>query len=190
MAGKVLEIALMGNPILAQKARLVMDVFSPETKTALEDMQATIDNMRCTGLAATQVGILLRIFMFHIPVTKPTHPLYKLTPEYDPEGVPWTTLINPVITSLSDEMIEGWEACLSLPTLTGKVSRHKSIEYTYLTPEGKQQTRVAHGFHAVVVQHECDHLDGILYPERMTDLRTLGYREEVIQRMTNQGTCI
>lgn len=183
MSGRILRIAQMGHPILKEPSKPVENPLSDEIKTLIKDMEATIRHLNCSGLAAPQVFIPLRVVLFRI-FAKTDNPAYELTPEYDPEGVPWTIMINPVITPLSNEIKIGWESCQSLIALMGKVPRYQSIEYTFLNQEGQTEKRIAHGFHARVVQHECDHLDGILYPQRMTDLREFGYKEEIIKQFS------
>jgi peptide deformylase len=180
MAGRVLRIAQIGSPILYEKCQPVESPKDPEVQSLIRDMEATVAYMNCSGLAAPQVFVPLRIVLFRV-LTTTTNPAYQLTPEFDPDGVPWTLMINPVVTPLTDEITIGWEQCLSLNGLMGKVPRFHSIQYTFLTPEGEEVKRIAHGFHARVVQHECDHLDGILYPQRMKDMRDFGFREEVIK---------
>lgn len=179
---KILTIASMGNPKLYEVSQPVQNLFDPEIQNLIKSMKQTVDQLNCSGLAAPQVFVPLRIVMFRV-MTETTNPGYVLTPEFDPDGVPWTTMINPIITPLTDQMDTQWESCLSLPGLMGKVPRYFSIEYTFLTPEGKKITRTAHGFHARVVQHECDHLDGILYPQRIKDLRDFGFKEEIVKTL-------
>lgn len=183
MPGKVLPIITMGHPLLRKVSQPVKDPRANEVQILIEDMEATVESLNCSGLAAPQVSIPLRVVLFRIMKTS-TNPVYQLTPEYDPEGVPWTLMINPVVTPLSEEIILGWEPCLSLPGLLGKVPRYRSIQYSYLNGEGKEESRIAHGFHARVVQHECDHLDGILYPDRLQDISDLGFREEILKQIS------
>lgn len=180
MSGKILRIAQMGHPLLKEKANLVKDPFDLKVTELIKDMEATVKYLNCTGLAAPQVLVPLRIVIFRV-MTTTDNPAYELTPEYDPEGVPWTVMINPTITPLSDEMKVGWESCLSLPGLIGRVSRYQSIEYRFLNKEGNAETRIAHGFHARAVQHECDHLDGILYPTKIKDMNDFGFTAEIIR---------
>lgn len=175
----VLNVVTMGHPGLQEVCNPVEDVTHGDVKKLIADMKATVDALNCSGLAAPQVLAPLRIVLFRI-VTSHPNPAYVLTPEYDPEGVPWTTMINPTINPLSEEIHVGWETCLSLPGLMGKVPRYHSIEYEFTTPEGNKIKRIAHGFHARVVQHECDHLDGILYPQRMQNMADFGFKEQVI----------
>ncbi len=184
MTGKVLKIISMGHPLLKEISQPVRDPLGEDIQSLIKDMKATVDALNCSGLAAPQVSVPLRVVLFRV-MTTTDNPAYQLTPEYDPEGVPWTVMINPTLTPLSEEIIEGWEGCLSLPGLMGKVPRYHSIQYTYLNREGQTETRIAHGFHARVVQHECDHLDGILYPQRMKNLNDFGFKEEIIKQMAS-----
>lgn len=175
------KILHMGNPSLYKRAEEIQDPSNPIIQETVKKMMETLEETGTfIGLAAPQIGIFLRIVVFRIP-KDPPNPRYKLTPEYDPDGVPLTTLVNPKIEYLSDEKVVGFETCLSLPGMMGIVERYKSIRYTWQTPEGKQ-TRIAHGFHARVVQHECDHLDGILYPMRIKDIKNFGFIEEIQAR--------
>lgn len=177
--GRILKIARMGHPILKEIAQRVKDPLAPEIGQLIQDMEATVKYLNCSGLAAPQVFSSLRVVIFRV-ITTTDNPAYELTPEYDPEGVPWTVMINPIITPLSQEITLGWESCLSLPGLMGRVPRYHSIQYTYLNQKGEEEKRTAHGFHARVVQHECDHLDGILYCQRMKDTSDFGFKEEII----------
>lgn len=181
--GRTLKIARMGQPILKARSQEVENPFDERIVRLIKDMETTVEDMNCSGLAAPQVFEPLRIVLFRV-MTKTTNPAYVLTPEYDPDGVPWTLMINPVVTPLSNEIKIGWEQCLSLPGLMGKVPRYHSIQYTFLDRDGQEEKRVAHGFHARVVQHECDHLDGILYPQRIKEMGDFGFREEIISTLT------
>jgi len=182
MTARVLQVMPMGHPILRESCGYVENPLALEIQILIKDMEATVEYIGCSGLAASQVLAPVRVVIFRVMKTT-TNPAYQLTPEYDPEGVPWTVMINPKITPLSEEITIGWEGCLSLPGLLGKVPRYHSIQYTYLNRHGKQETRVAHGFHARVVQHECDHLDGILYPQRMKNMADFGFKEEIIKQL-------
>lgn len=133
-----------------------------------EDMVATMYAAPGIGLAAPQIGVPLRVVIFGVDF----NPRY---PDADP--VPYTELVNPVLSPLSDELEEGWEGCLSVPGLRGVVARHAALRYEGFDPDGNRIEREVTGFHARVVQHECDHLDGILYPMRMSDMRRFGYTE-------------
>ena len=167
ITGRPLEIVRMGHPALRQKAKEVADPTSLETRQIVADMMATIDKTgkeTVAGLAAPQVDIPLRILLFQVPEQKA---------DESQKSLPFTVVINPVIEPLDVEKVLGWEGCLSLPGLVGEVPRYKRIKYSYKTLEGKTITREVSGFHAKVIQHEVDHLDGILYVDRMEDMKRL-----------------
>ncbi|MBT5667022.1 MAG: peptide deformylase [Rhodospirillaceae bacterium] len=163
----ILKIARMGHPVLRRRADTVEDPTSPEIQRLIVDMIETMEDAEGAGLAAPQVHVSLRLVVFHAPA------------DVEGECPTMSVLINPVISPLDDEMEEGWEGCLSVPGLIGLAPRHRAIRYTALAPDGSTIDRTVEGFHARVVQHECDHLDGILYPQRMTDLGNLMFREEM-----------
>jgi peptide deformylase len=167
----ILKIARMGHPVLRQRAEPVADPAAPEIRRLVADMWETLADIGGIGLAAPQVHISQRVVIFFVPAERALR-------EKEVE-VPPTVLINPEIIPLSDETAEGWEACLSVPGLTGWVPRFERIRYRALTPLGQTIEREASGFHARVVQHECDHLDGMLYPMRMTDMSKLMFLEEM-----------
>ena len=165
----ILKIARMGHPVLRRRAEPVADPTDPEIHGLIADMLETLGDIGGVGLAAPQVHVALRVVIFEVPERR-----------VGPDAVvPMTALINPVIEPLDNEMLLGWESCLSVPGLTGMVPRHLRIRYGGWTPRGERLERVAEGFHARVVQHECDHLDGVLYPMRMTDLSLLAFSEEL-----------
>lgn len=175
---RVLNFARLGEPILYEKTPAIADPTAPQIQEAIADMLHTMEvKGPCFGLAAPQVFLPLRITIFSIPKV-PHHNRYSYTPEYDPDGVPQTIMINPEITVLDQKTTPGWEGCLSVPGLLGEVERYHSIRYTFQSLDGQTHTREAHGFHARVVQHEMDHLDGILYTMRMKNLRSLTFSEE------------
>jgi len=168
----ILKIARMGHPVLRRPADDVADPTAPEIQALIQDMAETMEDADGAGLAAPQVHVPLRVVMFHVPGE-------RAEAEGEAAEVPLTVLINPVIEPLTEEKEMGWEGCLSVPGLVGAVPRYTRIRYSGLAPDGSPIDRVAEGFHARVVQHECDHLDGILYPQRMTDLSLLVFREEL-----------
>ena len=168
----VLTIARMGNPILRRRAEEIADPTAGEIRTLIADMIETMHAVDGAGLAAPQVFVPKRLVIFHVPPER-----ISQEPGAEPMGL--TILINPAVEPLGDEKEPGWEGCLSVPGLRGVVPRHTHVRYTGLTPEGKRIEREATGFHARVVQHECDHLDGILYPMRMTDLSLLSFTDEL-----------
>jgi peptide deformylase len=164
----VREILKMGDPRLLRVAQPVQAFDTPELHALIEDLFDTLRAANGAGLAAPQIGVDLQLVVFGF-----TH-----NPRYPGrEAVPQTVLLNPVITPLSDTLVEGWEGCLSVPGLRGLVPRHERIRYSGQDPWGRPIERTVEGFHAVVVQHECDHLVGRLYPTRMTDLTKLGFTE-------------
>lgn len=171
----ILKIARMGHPVLKRRADEVEDPTSPEIAKLIKDMEDTLADVGGVGLAAPQVHVPLRLVIFHVPKAR----MEAEDGEGPALGVPLTYLINPIIEPQSEEMEEGIEACLSVPGLAGAVPRFRQIRYAGLTPAGEPIDRIARGFHARVVQHECDHLDGVLYPMRMTDLSKLSFVEEL-----------
>ena len=163
-------ILRMGDARLLRRAREVEVFDTPELHALLQDMHDTMIASQGVGLAAPQIGVDLRVVVFG----------FDSNPRYPNEaGVPYTVLINPVLTPLSDEMAEGWEGCLSVPGLRGSVPRHTRLRYTGVDPFAQPIDRTVEGFHARVVQHECDHLDGILYPQRIRDMSKFGFNEEL-----------
>ncbi len=168
----ILKIARMGHPALRRRAEEVADPEAPEIRRLVHDMIETMADAQGLGLAAPQIHIPKRVVVFHAPDGDADRKTG------DPEEWKPTVLINPTIEPLSDEMAYGWEGCLSVPGLRGEVPRHVSIRYRGLAPDGRTIDRAASGLHARVAQHECDHLDGILYPMRMTDLSRLVFESE------------
>jgi peptide deformylase len=166
----LLKIARMGHPVLRRRAEPVPDPRAPEIRRLMADMAETMLDLNAAGLAAPQVHVPLRVAMFRVTAARAEAEAVDETP--------LTVLINPVLEPLGEEITEGWEGCLSAPGLRGLVPRHARLRYRALTPEGGAIDRVVEGFHARVVQHECDHLDGVLYPQRMTDLSKLIFESE------------
>jgi peptide deformylase len=162
----VREILKMGDPRLLRVAPAVTAFDTPELHALIADMFDTMEAAQGAGLAAPQIGVDLQLVIFGFQRN-------ERYPEAPP--VPMTVLINPVITPLTDALVDGWEGCLSVPGLRGVVPRFERIRYTGFDPLGRPIEREADGFHARVVQHECDHLIGRLYPTRMTDLTRLGF---------------
>ena len=167
----VLRIAKMGNPVLMQKAAPVADPTAPEIRRLAADMQETLEDIGASGLAANQVFVPKRVVV------------YRMIAARIPAGSgipprPWTVMVNPVITPKAPEKTPVWERCLSVPGLHGKVPRYLKIEITYQDLEGQRHTYDAHSSWAALLQHECDHLDGFLFPMRMTDLSLLAYNDE------------
>jgi len=173
----ILKIARMGHPILRQVAAPVADPTAPEILTLAEDMIESMHDASGTGLAAPQIHVPLRMVVFTV---YPERARAEDGPEAD--GVPLTVLINPEIEPLNEEKQLGWEGCLSIPGMMGEVPRFTHIRYSAYDLNGERFTREATGFHARVVQHECDHLDGILYPFRIEDMKRFGFTEELTRR--------
>ncbi|MGC9953994.1 MAG: peptide deformylase [Rhizomicrobium sp.] len=172
----ILKIARMGHPILARRADPVPDPTAPAIRRLVADMVETMIDANGAGLAAPQVHVPLRVAVFQAPDDRAEDGLSEA--ERFDHTAPLTVLINPEIEILAPEVEGGWEGCLSVPGLRGFVERPAHIRYRGFDHEGHQIARTAKGFHARVVQHECDHLDGILYPQRMSDLKQLIFESE------------
>jgi peptide deformylase len=164
------DVLRMGDPRLWQKSSPVSHFNTKELEELLRDMRDTMAHLNGAGLAAPQIAIPLRVVIFGV-TSNPRYP--------DIEPVPDTVLINPVLTPLSSEEEEGWEGCLSVPGMRGWVPRLRKLKYSGFDEHGKRFEREVEGFHARVVQHEVDHLDGILYPMRIRDLTKFGFNEEL-----------
>lgn len=158
----------MGDPVLLQKAVPVTVFDTPELHALIEDMQDTMAHMNGAGIAAPQIGVSLRVVIFGVG-SNLRYP--------DAEQVPYTVLINPTLTPVGDAQEDGWEGCLSVPGFRGVVPRYQRLHYTGFDQYGKPIDRLVSGFHARVVQHETDHLDGILYPMRIQDLTKFGFTD-------------
>ena len=175
----VREILKMGDARLLRVAQPVTAFDTPELRALIADMFDTMAAANGAGLAAPQIGVDLQLVIFG----------FERNQRYpDAPAVPKTVLINPVITPLSEAVEEGWEGCLSVPGLRGIVPRYSRIRYTGVDAEGRPIDREAEGFHARVVQHECDHLIGRLYPTRMTDLTKLGFTSVLFPELGDQAT--
>jgi peptide deformylase len=166
----VRDVLRMGHPVLRERSKPVEKFATPELRALLQDMKDTMASKNGAGLAAPQIGVGQRVVIFGVDKS-PRYP--------DAEEVPFTVLVNPKLVLLTREVEEGWEGCLSVPGMRGLVPRYTRLQYSGFDVEGNPIERVAEGFHARVVQHECDHLDGILYPQRMTDLAKFGFNEEL-----------
>ena len=164
------EVLRMGHPVLREKAKPIEATGTPELRQLVADMKETMAAKNGAGLAAPQIGVSQRIVIFGVE-KNPRYP--------DAEDVPFTVLVNPKITLLTRDVESDWEGCLSVPGMRGVVPRYTKLRYTGTDEEGNPIDRVAEGFHARVVQHECDHLDGILYPQRMQDMATFGFTKEL-----------
>ncbi|MDD4912133.1 MAG: peptide deformylase [Sideroxydans sp.] len=175
MASKL--VLRMGDPRLLQRAEPITNFDSPELRVLLADMRDTMHELDGVGLAAPQIGVSLRVVIFEVNAN-PRYP--------DAESVPQTVLINPIITPLSDEMEEGWEGCLSVPGMRGLVPRYTRLRYQGRDENGAVIDRTVSGFHARVVQHECDHLEGVLYPMRIRDMRNFGFSDVLFPNQNAQ----
>ena len=164
----VLKIAQMGSKILKNRAQEITNFDEVEINRLFEDMIETMEDSNGIGLAAPQVFFPLRVVIFFVSESR-----------NNGKEVPLTKMINPIIRPKSESMDEDWESCLSVPGLAGIVPRWRNITYSYQDLDGSLRERDASGYHARVVQHECDHLDGILYPMRMVDLSTLSFVETI-----------
>ncbi|HRD83537.1 MAG TPA: peptide deformylase [Rubrivivax sp.] len=174
----VREILRMGDPRLLRVAAPVTKFGTPELHQLVRDLEDTMAAASGAGLAAPQIGVELQVVLFG----------FERNLRYpQAEPVPRTVLLNPLITPLSDELEEAWEGCLSVPGLRGVVPRWARIRYQGMDAEGRAIDRVAEGFHARVVQHECDHLIGRLYPTRMRDLSRFGFTEVLFPELGAQA---
>jgi peptide deformylase len=164
----VRPVLKMGDPLLLQVAKPVERFDTPELRELLVDMNDTMQALNGAGLAAPQIGVSQQVVIFGVG-KNPRYP--------QAEEVPYTVLINPQLEALEDQMEEGWEGCLSVPGMRGLVPRYTSLRYRGFDPFGRPIDRSVSAFHARVVQHEVDHLNGILYPMRIRDLRNFGFNE-------------
>ena len=164
----VKTVLKMGDPLLFEVSTPVVAFDTLELHALIQDMRDTMETLNGAGLAAPQIGISLQVVIFGV-TRNPRYP--------DAEEVPHTVLINPRIAPLDKEMEEDWEGCLSVPGMRGLVPRYKRLRYQGYDQYGKAMDRKVSGFHARVVQHECDHVQGILYPMRIRDMRNFGYNE-------------
>lgn len=176
----ILKIARMGHPVLLTQAAPVADPTAPDIARLVADMFETMDDASGTGLAAPQVHVPLRLFVFRVSAARITG-----APDDPPQGN--TVLINPEIVPLGEEKVSWWEGCLSVPGMRGAVPRWRRVRYRGVGLDGKEIVAEVSGFHADVVQHENDHLDGLLYPMRMTDLRLFGFNEELSRAVAAPG---
>lgn len=169
----VREVFRMGEPVLLKKATTVEIFDTPELHALIQDLEDTMKHMNGAGIAAPQIGVSQRVVIFGQKETDTSkNPRYS-----DADAVPYTVLINPVLTPIGTAMEEGWEGCLSVPGMRGVVARYARLHYAGFDQFGKPIDRLVSGFHARVVQHECDHLDGILYPMRIADLKDFGFSD-------------
>ncbi|MGQ0501271.1 MAG: peptide deformylase [Panacagrimonas sp.] len=170
------EVLRMGDPRLLRRSREVEALDTPELHALVQDLFDTMRALNGAGLAAPQIGVDLRVVIFG----------FTASPRYpDAPPVPETVLVNPILTPLSKEVEDGWEGCLSVPGLRGVVPRHKYLRYLGFDAHGRAIDRSVEGFHARVVQHECDHLDGILYPMRIRDFTRFGFQDLLFPGQTD-----
>jgi peptide deformylase len=167
----VRSILRLGHPFLRQVAAPVTEFATPSLRELVQDMLETMRANNGAGLAAVQIGVPLRVVVFEVD-QNPRYP--------DVAAVPLTVLVNPEIEFLGDERETGWEGCLSVPGLRGLVPRYKRLRYRGFDELGAPIDRTVTDFHARVVQHECDHLDGILYPQRIEDMTSFGFQDELV----------
>ena len=204
----ILKIARMGHPVLGQVAAPIEDPGAPELRRLVADMLDTMEDAGGTGLAANQVYVPRRLVIFYVSADRAERAARAEDGEAAStaagdaaeaaEEVPLTILINPVIEPMAGpgaapgdaDMVLGWESCLSAPGLAGWVPRHRAVRYRGTGLDGEEIAREARGFHARVIQHECDHLDGVLYPQRMTDLSTLSFTSELGARSQAESEAV
>lgn len=167
----VKTVLKMGDPRLLKVSEEVTEFDTPELHALIQDMRDTMASLNGAGLAAPQIGVLKRVVIFGVS-GNPRYP--------DIEPVQQTVLINPILNALTEETDGMWEGCLSVPGMRGYVERPNKIQYQGFDEYGNEINREASGFHAIVVQHECDHLDGVLYPMRMQDMSRFGFESELI----------
>jgi len=170
----VRPVLKMGNPLLYQKSEPVMAFDTPALHALIADMFDTMASLDGAGLAAPQIGVLQRVVIFELQSSR-RYP--------NAEPVPRTVLINPVLEPIGEERQESWERCLSVPGMRGRVSRYMRLRYTGYDAMGRPIDRTVSDFHARVVQHECDHIDGVLYPMRLNDMRLFGFDESAFPEL-------
>jgi peptide deformylase len=167
------NVLRMGDPILLQKAEPVTQFETPALHALITDLEDTMLHMNGAGIAAPQIGESVRVVIFGQKESDD-----RKNPRYpDADAVPYTVLINPVLTPVGNDIEQGWEGCLSVPGMRGIVPRYTRLHYSGFDQYGNKIDRLVSGFHARVVQHECDHLDGILYPMRIADLKDFGFTD-------------
>ncbi len=170
----VTAVLKMGHPLLRQVAAPIAAFDAAQMRELLTDMEDTMRALHGAGIAAPQIGVSARVVIFELS-ENPRYP--HITP------IPFTVLINPVLTPLGTELEEGWEGCLSVPGLRGVVPRYRRLHYRGLDAAGHSFERTVEGFHARVVQHEVDHLDGVLFPQRVQDMTRFGFEDELVGQM-------
>lgn len=169
----VREVLRMGDPCLLLKTQPIEKFDTPELHALIQDLEDTMKHMNGAGIAAPQIGVSQRVVIFGQKESD-----NAINPRYpDADMVPFTVLINPVLTPIGTAMEDGWEGCLSVPGMRGIVPRYQRLHYAGFDQYGNKIDRLVSGFHARVVQHECDHLDGILYPMRISNLKDFGFSD-------------
>lgn len=168
------SIVRVGDPVLRTVAEPVADPTDPAIHALIAEMTASLEDAGGIGLAAPQIGVLRRVLIFKVPQA-------RATDDPDDGATPLTALINPVLEPVGDDIVLGWEGCLSIPGLRGEVPRFHRLRVTAVTPQGDRFDAVVSGTRARVLQHEVDHLDGVLYLDRMTDFTRFGFTEEVLE---------
>ena len=169
----VRKIVLMGNEALRGVAAPVDDPTAPEIASLAQDMRDTLEEIDGVGLAAPQIEVTKRVVIYQVPE-------FRIPAGAKSRPIPWTVMVNPLIEPLSQEKKPIWERCLSLPGLYGRVPRYVHVGISFQTMDGQREEREARGYHAMLLQHECDHLDGYLYPMRMTDMSQLSFVSELV----------
>ena len=169
----VKTVLRMGEPLLLAKALPVTEFNTPELHALITDLEDTMKHMRGAGIAAPQIGVSLQVVIFG----QKSDDISKNERYPEADAVPYTVLINPTLNLVGTEIEDGWEGCLSVPGFRGIVPRHTHLHYTGFDAHGNQIDRTVSDFHARVVQHECDHLIGMLYPMRIVDLKDFGFTE-------------
>ncbi len=183
----ILKIARMGHPVLRQKASYIDNPMSLEISSLVGDMVDTMNDAGGVGLAAPQVHESIRLVIFHVPLSRAVDEKYKDAGLDEEEGrVPLTVMINPIIEPVGEERATAFEGCLSVPDMSGAVPRFTHIKYSYTDLEGQTIEGEAKGFHARVIQHECDHLDGILYPQKIENMSLFGFTDEIRKSLLPQ----
>ncbi len=176
----------MGHPILQQRATEVPDPTAPEVRRLVDAMIETMEDADGTGLAAPQVHMPWRIVVYKVEAARSAAEDGEADDD-DARGVALTAMVNPVVETLGEETNVGYEACLSVPEMAGPVRRFDRVRVTYRDLDGEEKVREAEGFHARVIQHECDHLDGVLYPMRIEDMSQFGFVEELRKGQAASG---
>lgn len=172
------DILKMGEPLLALSAEPIDDFDTPFLHNLIKDLYDTQLRRSGVGIAAPQIGVSKRVIIVGFDQKNDRYP--------DQKPIPATALINPEYQILSNETIDGWEGCLSVPGLRGLVPRYTKIQFTAFDPHGEKITGIAEGFHARIIQHECDHINGFLFPQRIEDLRNFGFEDAIWRKISHK----